>query len=231
MCVIGYDDYKEGGSFQIMNSWGEDWGKKGVCWVRYTDFKEFNVESYGLYPMGNADDVEYDHFEGDFGLVLKDGSTRINLSRKGRNYFESKRTVKAGEKFKVSFTNNDECYTYVFGEENADSSYVLFPYTAKHSPFCGITGNRVFPRDYSMQPDDVGSKDKIAILITKEPIDYNEVNRRIQTASGYDYETKVNNALGSFIAKDVEFSGNGEIEFKCDADHGRGVAFVIGIKK
>jgi hypothetical protein len=26
ICVIGYDDRKEGGAFQIMNSWGSDWG-------------------------------------------------------------------------------------------------------------------------------------------------------------------------------------------------------------
>ena len=34
MCVIGYDDYLEGGAFQIMNSWGPEWGENGMGWVR-----------------------------------------------------------------------------------------------------------------------------------------------------------------------------------------------------
>ena len=41
MCVIGYDDRKFGGAFQIMNSWGPEWGKNGVAWVKYGDFKNY----------------------------------------------------------------------------------------------------------------------------------------------------------------------------------------------
>ena len=55
MCVIGYDDYKEGGAFQIMNSWGPEWGKNGVAWVPYNVFDAFVVEAYGVYPMGSVD--------------------------------------------------------------------------------------------------------------------------------------------------------------------------------
>jgi C1A family cysteine protease len=51
MCVIGYDDRKEGGAFQIMNSWGNDWGVNGIGWVLYKDFKHFVREAYGLDPM------------------------------------------------------------------------------------------------------------------------------------------------------------------------------------
>ncbi|MCU0416838.1 MAG: C1 family peptidase, partial [Cytophagaceae bacterium] len=50
MCVIGYDDYYEGGAFQLMNSWGTTWGEAGKAWVRYTDFAYFTKEAYGVYP-------------------------------------------------------------------------------------------------------------------------------------------------------------------------------------
>jgi len=29
LCVVGYDDKKYGGAFEIMNSWGEEWGNNG----------------------------------------------------------------------------------------------------------------------------------------------------------------------------------------------------------
>ena len=38
MCVIGYDDNKAGGAFQVLNSWGADWADKGTIWIKYKDF-------------------------------------------------------------------------------------------------------------------------------------------------------------------------------------------------
>jgi C1A family cysteine protease len=70
MCVVGYDDYYEGGAFQIMNSWGEEWGEDGMFWMRYNDFDYFTREAYGLYPMGNADAVVSDILEVEMGLIM-----------------------------------------------------------------------------------------------------------------------------------------------------------------
>ncbi|MDQ7780658.1 MAG: C1 family peptidase [Planctomycetota bacterium] len=33
VCVVGYDDVRQ--AFLIMNSWGQDWGQSGCCWVSY----------------------------------------------------------------------------------------------------------------------------------------------------------------------------------------------------
>ena len=230
MCIIGYDDYKEGGAFQIMNSWGEEWGKKGIAWIRYSDFKEFNVESYGLYPMGDASAKNVATFKGSFSLVVNGGSI-IPLIQKNGNYFESVKAISTKDKFKVEFTNNIECYTYLFGEEVDRSSYVLFPYTKKHSPYCGITGTRLFPRDYSMQSDGKLAVSKIAVLVTKEPIDYNKINKAISKATGSSYEEKVKNALGSMLTQKVNFSGNSVVDFSTVASSDKAVAFIIGIKK
>ncbi len=228
MCVIGYDDYKEGGAFQIMNSWGEQWGNQGIAWVRYFDFKEFNVESYGLYPMGDANAKEISYFTGSFGLELNEGKGSIDLVKTGEHYFETNQKLSSTDRFKVEFTNNMECYTYIFGEETDGSSYLLFPYTEKHSPYCGITGTRLFPRDYSMQPDEKGTKDKIAIVITKEPIDYNALNKQISNATGNSYEEKLQNLIGS---TPVNFTGSKTINFKADAKGTDMVYFVIGVNK
>ncbi len=47
--IIGYDDYKNGGSFEIMNSYGEDWGNDGYFWMSYKDFKNYCAEAYAFY--------------------------------------------------------------------------------------------------------------------------------------------------------------------------------------
>jgi hypothetical protein len=51
MCLIGYDDSKEGGAFEIMNSWGEDWGDKGFFWIKYNDFPKFVDECYAMMSI------------------------------------------------------------------------------------------------------------------------------------------------------------------------------------
>jgi hypothetical protein len=46
MCVIGYDDTKFGGAFEVMNSYGSEFGDKGFVWISYKDFKETVQEAY-----------------------------------------------------------------------------------------------------------------------------------------------------------------------------------------
>lgn len=230
MCVVGYDDYKEGGSFLIMNSWGEDWGKKGMCWVRYSDFKEFNREAYGLYPMGDASKTNETVFKGSFGLELNEGKKNIQLKQVRDFYFETVGTIRKTDKFKVEFTNNVECYTYIFGEDDDQTVEVLFPYTPKHSPYCGITGTRLFPRDYSMQPNEHGTVDKIAILITKSPIDYEVYNQKINEAKGVNFEEKLKNAL-NYSSQFISYGASSTIDFEMDAKRNAEVLFVVGVKK
>lgn len=229
MCVVGYDDFYEGGSFLLMNSWGTDWGKGGFAYVRYSDFKDFNVEVYGLYPMGDASKKSVSTFSGSFGLELNSGKKTIALRQVNGNYFETVGKVGVNDKFKVEFTNNVECYTYVFGEETDGSSYVLFPYTKKHSPYCGITGTRLFPRDYSMVPDDKGSKDKIVVVVTHEPIDYDAFNKKITTAKGSSYEEKIKSLMG--INQQIAFNGSQVVNFSSSVDSKQPFYVVIGINK
>jgi len=52
----------------------------------------------------------------------------------------------------------------------------LFPYTKKHSPYCGITGTRVFPKDHSLYPDEQGDRDYIAIVASRQKLDFRDGN-------------------------------------------------------
>ena len=46
MVVVGYNDGKK--AFEIMNSWGTEWGNDGYCWVKYEDFGKYCVYGYQL---------------------------------------------------------------------------------------------------------------------------------------------------------------------------------------
>ena len=230
MCVIGYDDFKEGGAFQIMNSWGPEWGKDGVAWVPYNVFDAFVVEAYGVYPMGSVDKPTGNNLSIQFGLVDNSNQRKIPLSQKGNGVFATKAPVKKGTKFKVEVTNSNECYTYVFATDENSQCAVLFPYTEKHSPYCGITGTRLFPKDYSMEVDNLGNKDYMAILVTKQPIDFKSLNANVNKQSG-TYEQKLRAALGNTLKSNISFSQGETIGFDTSLSGQEAVLMIIEVDK
>ena len=239
MCVIGYDDSKFGGAFQIMNSWTPQWGKNGVAWVRYGDFQNYVREAYGVDPVPKRSDVASIPLECTIGLVNNDGGKNIALKVIGANMFETTSPIKVGTRFKMSIQNATECYIYVFGMETDNSSYVLFPYlkkgetVSKHSPYCGITGYRLFPKSQSMEADSIGKKDFIAIVVSKDALDYDALNKTISSSSGGDYLARVNQAVQNVAIRSARFNNtnDGTIYFKVDANDNKAVACVVAIDK
>lgn len=238
MCVIGYDDRKQ--AFQIMNSWGPEWGKNGIGWVRYADFKEFVREAYGIDPMPKRGAALNAGFECSIGLVQNDNKQYIPLRIRSGNIFESNSTVAPGTKFKLEIKNSIECYIYVFGQETDGSSYTLFPYPDQadatktaFSPYCGITGYRLFPRGKSLVPDNVGKKDVFAIVVTKQPLDWYSTNAAISKSSAGDYGSKVQEALAGTSLSGVQYStGNsGTINFKAANAQQNAVISIVEVNK
>jgi len=54
VCIIGYDDDRFGGAFQIQNSWGTAWGKGGRMWIRYKDMGHFSAFGVGLSEINHV---------------------------------------------------------------------------------------------------------------------------------------------------------------------------------
>ncbi len=57
MTIVGYDDKKNGGSFEVMNSWSEAWGNNGYFWVKYDDLKMYVYGAYYMKLFPSAEDV------------------------------------------------------------------------------------------------------------------------------------------------------------------------------
>ena len=234
MCVVGYDDRLEGGAFQIMNSWGPEWGQNGFAFIRYADFKNFVREAYGVDPMPKSGAALNRTFECTVGLVNNDTKQYIPLKASGSNNFATVTPVKKGTKFKMEIKNGVECYIYLFTPNAAGSSFVLFPYKPIHSPYCGITGSRLFPRRESIRADSIGTKDFMGIVVSKQPLDYAALNAAINKSSQPTYAGKLNEAIAAVSIKNVQYNnGNaGTIYFKADAgDNNNVVDCVVEVDK
>lgn len=248
-CVVGYDDKKYGGSFLIMNSWGPEWGNNGFAWVRYGDFKYFVREAYGLEPMQKVGVAANAPLTCEIGLVevvYNNDQKRttpkgyIPLKLKSSNVFETVSPIKTSTRFKMEVKNSSECYVYVFGKETNGTSYTLFPYPrtddstkTKYSPFCGIAGYRLFPKDKSMQPDNIGNKDFMAVVVSKKELDWYQLNNAISQNPSQDYNSRLTKALGNALVQSTNFqqSSKGNISFSIPATENQVVACVVEIDK
>lgn len=234
MCVVGYDDRLEGGAFQIMNSWGPEWGENGFAYVRYADFKHFVREAYGVDPMQKRGAALNIDFECNIGLVNNDTKQYIPLRTGSGNTFATTSPVAKGTKFKIEIKNAVECYIYLFTPNAQGSSFVLFPYKPIHSPYCGITGARLFPRKESIRADEIGNKDFMGIVVSKQALDYNALNAAINKSAQPTYGGKLNEAISSAAIKNVNYSStnNGTIYFKAGAgEQNKVVGCVVEIDK
>lgn len=207
MCVIGYNDreFNGLGGFQIQNSWGQEWGENGVGWVSYPDFKFFVREAYGIEPLPKMGAAANIALSIQIGLYLKDTKSYIALQSKGGNVFTSVNKVADGTKFKIEFKNNDACYTYLLGFEANGTANVLFPTPdssnkskSTFSPYCGVTGYRVFPKGANLVPMDGGIKDVFTIIVSKNPINAFALKDALNRNKTTDYTERINAALAAF---------------------------------
>ncbi|MCD6018250.1 MAG: cysteine protease [Bacteroidetes bacterium] len=229
MCVLGYDDYKDEGSFLIQNSWGPKWGNNGRAWINYKDFVYFVNEAYGIYPMPNRTDQS--KLSCTIALIEKETRSTIPLSDKGNNVYSTVAPMKIGTKFKVELKNNIECYVYIFGKETDNGSYQLFPYTPKHSAYCGVTGTRVFPRDKSMTPDEIGTKDYICVLVSKKALDFKTLNDKFNAEKTKDFQKRINEIIAQDVISDIRFNTDSKISFDANVSEKSIVPIIIEINK
>jgi C1A family cysteine protease len=230
MCVIGYDDAYEGGAFQIMNSWGDDWGKDGIFWMSYKNFEffcnSFYAEAYGLYPM-ESKKANPNVFKADIGLFQNKERQYIPFESVEGFTFATDKVMPKGVKFKIAVRNYDACYVYVIGQETDGTSYVLFPYTAKHSAYCGIVGTRLFPKDYSLQLDDIGQKDVMAVIFSKDELDYKTLNEKISKSKQKNYQDKIEDVLGEKLVKNVKFTDGQTIRFDAQKTEQQNIIAIV----
>ena len=86
MVLIGYDDKKYGGSFQILNSWGEEWGDNGKLWIKYKDFIDYTKGLQSLdknnkktiFDIDNSTDISKIGYKKEIGIETKDFSSQSN---------------------------------------------------------------------------------------------------------------------------------------------------------
>lgn len=241
MCVIGYDDNKMGGAFEVMNSWGTGWGNSGFVWITYPQ-----MEAYGNYAIEMMDkEAGQPEIKGSMDFVLLDGSSmpvqRSKITTRSISVedddaadyssYHLAENYPGGTAFKIKFTTSAPAFVYIFSVDDKNVVSKLFPYAAEISPAINSADATVYlpgENKHARLSNDPGTE-KICVLYSKKQIDFNTLMADIMKAPSKMYETIMSDYKDQIIpVKNISF-GNDKISFDAKASEQQMVCFFVNL--
>ena len=108
MTIIAYDDYKFGGAFKVMNSWGREYGDNGFIWLTYKDFTKVVKEAYYILPKFiESENIITTINTSDYGIFdVGDGDSYEGMYRDGKRNGQGYYMWSNGDIYFGGFHNN-----------------------------------------------------------------------------------------------------------------------------
>jgi hypothetical protein len=206
MCVVGYDDEKFGGAFEIQNSWGANWGDKGYVWVRYEDFANFVYQAIELINFEAVDKNQDVNLQGALRLEL-DTRQEMRPLLQANNTYKIDRAYRSGTRFRIYISNNEPAFVYAIGSDLTAQTYQVFPYAPNVSAALTYKQNDVpIPSESKhIRMDNKVGTDFLCILYSKEALDIEDIRRKIgQQSNRLTFQQKVETVLGNKLMKGTE---------------------------
>ena len=187
VCVIGYDDKKYGGAFEIMNSWGEEWGNGGFTWISYETFGKWVDEAWVI----NEDiSIYMDSFEynGKVNVELAGKSESPSLKLLQDGIYRLSTTVIPGTRIRLNAENinlpaRNNVHTYMFYTDAQHSKLVR-----------AVNGEWI-------NTNEATKAENIIVLFSRTQLDVNSIISNFERATG-----SISNRLERVL-------GNGFIRF------------------
>lgn len=229
MTVIGYDDNKFGGAFELMNSWGTRWGKKGFGWIRYNDFDFFCKFGFEIIDKTAPDPEEFD-LSG--SLLFRENSGDLMSASFNGRYFKMNNPYKSGTLFELIISNNEPAYVYAFSSDLTYKTYKIFPFNDRMVAYLPYRQNNVAIPDeesYNML-DEITGTSYFCFLYSKESLNIDRILREIEDTEGGFWE-RINKVLGGKIVdkNNIIYNYDDKINFKAKSKNKAIVPVLVEI--
>jgi hypothetical protein len=253
MCVIGYDDEKYGGAFEIVNSWGEQWGNSGFIWVRYKDFAEYTKYAFEMIPEKKPVQQEKNILSGELGLMLSDGSKMETTIGNG-DYkksvlgwqdvvveedvqsigdYKTSEIYPENTRYRMYAKVNKPSYVYVLGADSEGHSGVLFPHKEDVSPYINYENTSVVipdERHWFRLNGDIDS-DYSIVIFSLNKIDIEDVKNQMDNMEGEILDKLYVIFNDELISKeDITLEKDG-VGFKAEFIEGSMALMILDIKR
>lgn len=210
--LVSYNDDKNGGSFEIMNSWGKEWGNSGYCWIRYSDLEKVIGDAYALTDIKTQSDISAEFY--DFNINIKligDDSKPFEFNTEKLIYSEDDNFYVGSidnseynflyplesKKFQIALSSNDNLYFYLLSKTPSSTVSVDYPVSSKDSNLLDSNNSGlILPKNaqdyFSIENFENGwFSNEFLVLFSKKQIDINSI---IQSHKSEKFES-----LNSFV--------------------------------
>lgn len=231
LAVVGYDDNKYGGAFDIMNSWGTNWGNKGFTWIRYKDFDFFCKYAFEIIDKSKTKSGQPD-LSGSLTFRLADGDT-MKSTFNGR-FFRMVQHYAPGTLFELHISNNEPAYVYAFSTDLTYKTYKIFPFDKRMVAYLPYQKNDIAIPDeqsYNML-DSTSAKSYYVFLYSKEKLDINRIMQDFENTEGNSWQ-RLENVLSSEMVyeKNIVFKDYSSISFSAKSMDKSVVAVLVEIER
>ncbi len=228
LCVVGYDDEKYGGAFEVINSWGKDWGNDGFMWIRYGDFISFTRYAYEVHNFPDANEIV--DFSGNVQLKMSNGKI-LKTRQLNPGVFMSEEPFRTGTHFRVHLKNERPAYIYVFGIDDKNEIFRIFPYAENISPAMIYSSEELAIPGEDNYIEIIGDpgQEKLFILYSGTPINFNEILVKLSDYPG-DLMENLDGLLDGAILNPAEISWNDQgISFNAKTSSNKAILIQIQI--
>ena len=205
MCVVGYDNINQ--RFEILNSWGPDFGDEGFVYVSYDDYERYSLYGFQMLLEDPQAEATTSSLMGGFYLNKLAGYDplggykfeKLNGHWNGRYYEIPPGMIKPGSYFKIIAENlRVSTYLYIFSVKPNGSSELLFPTLSssewgdvRDAPIILSGGNYVeLPADPAgaIVADLPGTDHLVLLFSTRRLQDIDELVWRVEQQRGELYD-------------------------------------------
>jgi C1A family cysteine protease len=228
LCVVGYDDNRSGGAFEVMNSWGRKWGNGGYIWIPYEVFVAFVTEGYEIIEniANYSDSIK---FEGFVRLEVV-GQESVEFALRDRVYTATG-TYTEGTQFRYTVGSRESAYVYSFsvsqplGDSRFYAPVLLFPQPGISALLNYSDSSVILPGGNTTLVMGAAGTEYLITLYAKHALDINSIMRRFQTTEG-TLNKRLAAAVGDGLMTVLSFSEN-EAAFTAEPDNPRIITALI----
>jgi hypothetical protein len=203
VCIVGYDDAKEGGVLEIQNSWGSEWGASGYFIIRYSDFLKMYFK-YSCFVMSVDPETKTAKpdetiFEGRLIFIRQGTKSPLPLQpkevilqgQKISNFFSYRAFYRSSDEFSFLLSLNYPLYVYlIFFNTSKISADQLYPEVGKEE----IYSNEHHIPQGTISFDPETPTDYLTFIFSKDKLDVEQIVRKIKNEKG-GYEERLIHVL------------------------------------
>lgn len=180
ICVVGYDDTKFGGAFEVLNTWGKNWAMQGYSWIRYKDFTDYVPYGFSLFQVGSA--ACNIPFEGNVSFKLLSGEEMRAFKDGGDGEYKFAKSYPTGTTFTIQASTSIAAYVYCMGIDPGGAVFGLFPRKPETRPIVFSTVQ--IPDDLpAVNLTDPPGNNEIYFIFSPSELDPKELTKTIKETS------------------------------------------------